>query len=106
MAVALGYISSLRRLPGSMGIKNRLHTLILDVDTRAYALRKRFHGRSHKSIEIRLMYLVVAEDRDFAPIETRFRLIGEGDERQDSMHFPVFGGKQVEFMGRLLVEVA
>ena len=81
MAVALGHIGSLRRLPGSVGIKNRLHTLVLDVDTRAYALRKRFHGRAHEGIEIRLMHLVVAEERNFAPVETRFRLIGEGNER-------------------------
>ena len=106
MAVALGHISSLRRLPGSMGIKNRLHTLIFDVDTRAYALRKRFHGRAHKGIEIRLIHLVITEERDFTPVETRFRLVGEGDERQDGMHFPAFSSKQIELMGRLLVEVA
>ena len=64
-----------------MGIENRLNTLILDVDTRAYTLRKRFHGRAHEGIEIRLMHLVVTEERDFAPVETRFRMIGKGDER-------------------------
>ena len=89
-----------------MGIKNRLHTLILDVDTRAYALRKRFHGRAHKGIEIRLIHLVITEERDFTPIETRFGLIGEGDERQDGMHFPAFSSKQIELMGRLLIKIA
>ena len=81
MAVALGHVGSLRRLPGSVRIENRLHTLVLDVDAWAYALRKRLHGRAHEGIEIRLMHLVVAEEGDLAPVETRFRLIGESYER-------------------------
>ena len=71
-------------------------TLLAEIDFRSHAIGKTLRRCSYERLESLIEIGIVADDGDLAPVVARFGMVGERDERQQGLQFPLACGENAQ----------